>query len=270
VEAAAATIERALGPITCWVNNAMVSVFAPVKDLRPEEIRRVTEVTYLGVVHGTLAALRRMRARDRGTIVQVGSTLAYRAIPIQAAYCGAKHAVRGFTDSLRCELMHDRSHVAITMVHLPAVDTPQFDWTCSRLPGELQPLGPIFSPELAADAIVWAARHRRRELHVGGSVASVIALNRVAPGLLDRYLARHAYDGQHTATPVDMDRPSNLWAPLPGDRGAHGRFGAQARHHSAQFWMATHRWAGVALAAAAAGVWTAVRRPPPADRMLNR
>ena len=275
VEAAAAEIERRLGPITVWVNNAMVSVFAPVKDLRPEEIRRVTEVTYLGVVHGTLAALRRMRPRDQGTIVQIGSTLAYRAIPIQAAYCGAKHAVRGFTDALRCELMHERSAITLTMVHLPAIDTPQFDWTLSRLPGELQPLPPIFAPELAAEAIVWAARHRRRELRVGGSVASVIAANKLAPGVIDRYLAHNAYDGQHTATPADANRPSNLWAPLPGDRGAHGRFGALAQRHSLQFWMTTHRWVPAVLAATATagGLWMAagaVRSRRSSDRPDGR
>jgi short-subunit dehydrogenase len=260
VEAAAAEIERTLGPITIWVNNAMASVFAPVKDLRPEEIKRVTEVTYLGVVYGTMAALRRMRLRNRGTIVQVGSTLAHRAIPIQAAYCAAKHAVRGFTDALRCELMHERSRVTLAMVHLPALDTPQFDWTLSRLPGEPQPLSPIFAPELAADAIMWAVRHPRRELHVGGSVASVIWANKFAQALLDRYLARVAYDGQHTGTPTDANRPFNLWEPIPGDHGAHGRFGRQARRHSFQLWVTTHRRGTLALAAAAAGLWAAAQR----------
>jgi NAD(P)-dependent dehydrogenase (short-subunit alcohol dehydrogenase family) len=259
VEAAAAEIERTLGPITIWVNNAMASVFAPVKDLRPEEIERVTDVTYLGVVYGTLSALRRMRTRNHGSIVQVGSTLAYRAIPIQAAYCAAKHAVRGFTDSLRCELMHEGSKVNLAMVHLPAVDTPQFDWALNRLPGEPRPLPPIFAPELAADAIVWAARHRRRELHVGGPVASDIWANKLSPHLLDAYLSRAAYEGQHTDTAADPDRPSNLWEPVPGDHGAHGRFSDRARHQSLQFWVTTHRRL-LATAAATIGVSAAMWR----------
>jgi short-subunit dehydrogenase len=260
VEAAAAEIERALGPITVWINNAMASVFSPVKDLQPEEIKRVTDVTYLGAVYGTLAALRRMRPRDHGTIVQVGSTLAYRAIPIQAAYCAAKHALRGFTDALRCELLHEHSHVHLAMVHLPALDTPQFDWVMSRLPGLPQPVPPIFEPELAARAIFWAARHRRRELHVGGSVASVIWANKLAPAVLDRYLARTAYDGQHSTEPADPARATNLWAPVPGDHGAHGRFGARTKRYSVQFWATTHRPAMLGLAVACAALWRATRR----------
>jgi NAD(P)-dependent dehydrogenase (short-subunit alcohol dehydrogenase family) len=252
IDAAAGEIERTLGPITIWVNNAMASVFSPVKDLEASEIKRVTEVTYLGVVHGTLAALTRMLPRDRGVIVQVGSTLAYRGIPIQAAYCAAKHAVRGFTDSLRCELIHDRSGVRVAMVHLPALDTPQFDWVESRLPGEPQPLSPIFDPDVAARAIELATRDPRRELYVTGSVASAIWANKIAPGLLDRYLARKAYSGQHTATPPDPSRRSNLWQPVPGDRGARGRFAGRAHHHSAQLWLTSHRRIGLAVAALAA------------------
>lgn len=255
IEAAAAEIEATLGPITIWVNNAMASAFSPIKELHADEIRRITEVTYLGVVHGTLAALRRMLPRDRGVIVQVGSTLAYRAIPLQAPYCAAKHAVRGFTDALRCELIHDRSGVHVTMVHLPALDTPQFDWVLNRLHGRPQPLAPIFAPELAADAIAWAARHRRREVYVGGAVAAAIRANEIAPGFLDRYLARAAYSGQHTAEPPDPNRPFNLWKPVAGDPGAHGRFGARARRHSVQFWGTAHRWLMLPLAVIGATLW---------------
>jgi short-subunit dehydrogenase len=214
IEAAAAEIEATLGPITIWVNNAMASVFSPVKELHAEEIRRVTEVTYLGVVHGTLSALLRMLPRDRGVIVQVGSTLAYRAIPLQAPYCAAKHAVRGFTDSLRCELIHDHSGVHITMVHLPALDTPQFDWVLNRLPGRPKPLPPIFAPELAAAAIVWAARHRRREVYVGGSVAAAIHANKIAPRILDRYLAHAACTVNTPQRPqnrIDRSTCGNQW-----------------------------------------------------------
>src|SRR5947207_4437121 len=189
VEAAAERIERELGAIDVWVNNAMVSVFSPVHQLQADEVKRVTDVTYLGVVYGTLAALKRMLPRDRGAIVQVGSALAYRGIPLQAAYCGAKHAIQGFTESLRCELLHDHSHVHVTMVQLPAMNTPQFDWVKSRLPREPQPVPPIFEPEIAADAIVWAAAHRRRELSVGGPTAAAIWSDKVASPLLHRYLA---------------------------------------------------------------------------------
>src|SRR5437870_5031906 len=183
VEEAAGRVEEAFGPINIWVHNAMVSVFSPVKEMNAEEFHRVTDVTYLGVVNGTLAALRRMLPRDRGSIVQVGSALAYRGIPLQAAYCGAKHAIQGFTESLRCELLHDRSQVRVTMVQLPAMNTPQFDWVKSRLPREPQPVPPIYEPELAADAIVWAASHSRRELSVGGSTAVAIGTNKIAAGL---------------------------------------------------------------------------------------
>jgi short-subunit dehydrogenase len=259
VEEAASVVESSLGPIDVWVNNAMASVFAPVVALSAAEITRVTEVTYLGVVHGTLAALRRMLPRDRGVIVQVGSTLAYRAIPIQSAYCAAKHAVRGFTDALRSELLHDRSRVHVTMVHLPALDTPQFDWVLSRVPGRPQPLPPIFAPELAARAIHWAVRHRRRELLVTGPVAFAIWLNKIAPGALDWYLARTAYEGQHTGEPAPVDSLSNLWAPAPGNQAVHGRFGDRAHHRSLQFWMTTHRLSAVLVALAGATAWTVTR-----------
>jgi NAD(P)-dependent dehydrogenase (short-subunit alcohol dehydrogenase family) len=260
VENAAAQVEEELGPIDVWVNNAMLSVFAPVKELEPDEIRRVTETTYLGTVYGTMAALARMLPRNRGVIVQVGSALAYRAIPLQAAYCGAKHAIEGFTESLRCELLHDESDVRVTMVQLPALNTPHFEVVRSRLPRHPKPVPPIFQPELAARAIVWAAEHPRRELWVGGSTVKAVIANRLAPGLLDRYLARTGYDAQQTDEAVDPDRPDNLEDPLPGDRGAHGIFGAEAREHSFQLLTAQNRRgltvAGVALAAA---VW-ALRR----------
>jgi NAD(P)-dependent dehydrogenase (short-subunit alcohol dehydrogenase family) len=260
VEAAADRVERELGPIDVWVNNAMVSVFSPVKDLRPDEVKRVTDVTYLGVVYGTLAALKRMLPRDSGAIVQVGSALAYRGIPLQAAYCGAKHAVQGFTESLRCELLHDGSHVHVAMVQLPALNTPQFDWVRSRLPREPQPVPPIYAPEIAADAIVWAAAHRRRELSVGAPTTAAIWSNKVASGLLDRYLARTGYDSQQTDQPADPDRPDNLWAPVPGDHGAHGRFGARSISASPQTWANEHLALSVGLAVGgAAMVWSARR-----------
>ena len=249
VEAAAAQVEAEFGPIDIWVNNAMASVFSPVKETTAEEYRRVTEVTYLGYVHGTLAALKRMQPRDRGVIVQVGSALAYRSIPLQAAYCAAKHAVKGFTDSLRCELIHDGSHVKVTMVQLPALNTPQFGWVKSRLPRKPQPVPPIFQPEVAAEAIVWAAHHRRRELYVGWPTVMAIVGTKLAPGLLDRYLARTGYDGQQTDQPVDPNRIHNLWRAGPGNWGAHGEFDARSRRASSQLWATTHRPL-VALAAA--------------------
>ena len=248
VEAAADRIERELGPIDIWVNNAMVSVFSPVKELTPDEVRRVTEVTYLGVVYGTLAALKRMLPRDRGSIVQVGSALAYRGIPLQAAYCGAKHAIKGFTESLRCELLHDGSGVHVSMVHLPAMNTPQFDWVKSRLPREPQPVPPIYEPEIAADAIVWASSQRRREISVGGTTVAVIWANKIASGVLDRYLARTGYDSQQTDQPVAPNRRDNLWEPVPGDHGAHGRFASRSSDFSVQAWINEHLTAVAAAA----------------------
>ena len=260
VEAAAERVERELGPIDVWVNNAMVSVFSPVKELQADEVKRVTDVTYLGVVYGTLAALKRMLPRDRGAIVQVGSALAYRGIPLQAAYCGAKHAIQGFTESLRCELLHDQSCVHVAMVQLPAMNTPQFDWVKSRMPREPQPVPPIYEPEIAAQAIVWAASHRRRELSVGGSTVAAIVGNKIASGLLDRYLAKTGYDSQQTDQPADPDRPDNLWAPLHGDHGAHGRFGARSTTSSPQTWANEHLAITLGLAVGgAAMMWSASR-----------
>lgn len=247
VEAAAARVEAELGPIEVWVNNAMVSVFSPVKEMQHEEYRRVTEVTYLGAVFGTCAALKRMLARNRGTIIQVGSALAERSIPLQSAYCGAKHALRGFTDSLRCELIHDRSKVHLTMVQLPALNTPQFAWVKSRLPRKPQPVPPIFQPEVAADAIVWAALHRRRELYVGFPTVQAMWGNKFIAGLLDHYLARTGYASQQTDESEDPGRPDNLWQSVPGPFGAHGSFDSRAHPASCEVWMAERKWWGAAL-----------------------
>ncbi len=252
VEAAAGEVERQLGPIDVWVNNAMLSVFSPVAQMRADEYRRVTEVTYLGYVHGTLSALRRMLPRDRGVIIQVGSALAYRGIPLQSAYCAAKHAIQGFCDSLRCELIHDGSRVRLTMVQMPAMNTPQFSWVKSRLPRKGQPVPPIFQPEVAARAIVWAAFHDRREIAVGWPTVEAIVGNKVAPGWLDHYLARHGYDAQMTDEPEDPDRPDNLWHPVERDHGAHGTFDSRSRNGSWQLWLdLNRRWFAVAGAAVA-------------------
>jgi NAD(P)-dependent dehydrogenase (short-subunit alcohol dehydrogenase family) len=260
VEEAADQVERRLGPIDVWVNNAMTSVFAPFWDVAADEFRRVTEVTYLGFVNGTMAALKRMRPRDRGVIVQVGSALAYRAIPLQSAYCGAKHAVKGFTGSVRCELLHEHSGVEVVMVQLPALNTPQFDWILSRLPRRPQPVPPIYQPEVAARAIVWASHHPRREVWVGGTTVATILANRVVPGLLDRYLARTGFRSQQTDEPADRDRPANLWRPVDEDHGAHGAFDRRSHGASVQLWATTHkRWLTVAGAAAVGLALTARR-----------
>jgi len=255
VEAAAQAIEEYFGPIDVWVNNAMVSVFSPVKEMTPEEFKRVTEVTYLGFVYGTMAALKRMLPRDHGVIVQVGSALAYRGIPLQAAYCAAKHAIQGFHDSLRSELLHDGSKVRVTMVQLPALNTPQFRWVKSRLPHKAQPVPPIFQPEVAAQAIVYAAEHGRREIYVGWPTVKTIVGDKIVSNLLDRYLAKNGYTAQQTNEPADSNRPYNLWEPVDDaeDHGAHGVFDNRARSWSPQLWANTHR--GL-LAAAAAGLLT--------------
>jgi NAD(P)-dependent dehydrogenase (short-subunit alcohol dehydrogenase family) len=264
LQRAAEAVERRFGPIDVWVNNAMVSVFAPFDQIAPDEFRRVTDVTYHGFVNGTRVALARMRPRDHGTIVQVGSALAYRGIPLQSAYCGAKHAIRGFTDSVRCELLHERSKVRITMVQLPALNTPQFDWVLARLPRRPQPVAPIYQPEVAARAIVHAAFHPRRELWVGGSTVATILANRVAPGLLDRYLGRTGYDAQQTDEPLEPVRATNLWQPVPGDHGAHGAFDARAHGRSWASWISRHRrwvvWAGLTPTAATGGALVRRRR----------
>lgn len=247
VQAAADDIEAELGPIDVWVNNAMVTILSPVSEMTAEEYRRVTEVTYLGQVHGTLAALKHMRPRNRGTIVQVGSALAYRAIPLQSAYCAAKFACRGFTDALRVELMHENSAVHVTSVHLSAFNTPQFDWARNRLPRRAQPVPPIFQPEVAAQGIVWAAYQRRREVNVGFPAVKTIWGNKFAPWVADQVLESDGYQGQQTDTPI-ADRPDNLFQPVNRDMGSHGRFDSSARSHSKQLWATMHR---KSLAAAA-------------------
>jgi NAD(P)-dependent dehydrogenase (short-subunit alcohol dehydrogenase family) len=260
VFAAAERVEAELGPIDVWVNVAFSSIFAPFDEIKPEEFRRATEVTYLGYVWGTMAALQHMKPRDRGAIVHVGSALAYRGIPLQTAYCGAKHAIQGFHESLRCELLHEKSGVSVTMVQLPAVNTPQFSWLRSRLPKKAQPVPPIYQPELAARAIVHAAEHpRRREYWVGSTTAATIAANAVAPGLLDRYLGRTGFDSQQRKQPQDSDAPDNLFHPADAqdghDFGAHGDFDDQAHATDPQLWASQHHGA---VAAAAGGVLAGV------------
>jgi NAD(P)-dependent dehydrogenase (short-subunit alcohol dehydrogenase family) len=250
VEAAAVAVEKEFGPIDIWINNAMASVFSPFLQMTPEEFKRVTEVTYLGYVWGTMAALKRMHPRDRGVIVQVGSALAYRGIPLQSAYCGAKHAIQGLTDSLRSELLHDGSKVKMCMVQMPALNTPQFGWVRSRLPRKAQPVPPIFQPEVAAEAIVFAATHNRREIYVGFPTVKAIVGNKIAPGFADKYLAKTGYDSQQTEESADPNRQDNLMAPLPGDHGAHGAFDDRAKSFSPQFGATKHR--GSLLAAGAA------------------
>ncbi|MGE5828529.1 MAG: SDR family oxidoreductase [Micromonosporaceae bacterium] len=263
VEAAAEVVEREFGPIDVWVNVASTSVFAPFTAIGAEEFRRVTDVTYHGYVFGTAAALRRMLPRNRGTIVQVGSALAYRGIPLQSAYCGAKHAIQGFHESLRCELLHSGSQVRTTMVQLPAVNTPQFRWVLSRVPRKAQPVAPIYQPEVAARAIVYAADHpRRREYWVGGSTVATLIANAIAPGALDRYLARTGFDSQQVDQDRDPHQPANLWHPVdraPGrDWGAHGAFDERSSRRSWQLWASQHHGlvvaAGAAMLGAAAGL----------------
>ena len=260
VEAAAARTEEVFGPIDVWVNVAFTSVFAQFTDIAPEEYKRVTEVNYLGYVYATKAALKRMLPRDSGTIVQVGSALAYRGIPLQTAYCGSKHAIQGFHEALRCELMHNKSSVHVTMVQMPAVNTPQFDWVLSRLPKPAQPVPPIYQPELAARGVLYAADHpKRREYWVGGSTMGTLIANAVAPGLLDRYLARTGFSSQQVDRPLPPDDPTNLWEPADGTTGrdytAHGSFDARSTDRSAQLWASQHH--GTLAAAAGAGLLAA-------------
>jgi short-subunit dehydrogenase len=241
LEAAAEQVEKEFGPIDIWVNNAMTSVFSPIKEMTADDFKRVTEVTYLGYVYGTLAALKRMLPRDRGTIVHVGSALAYRSIPLQAAYCASKHAVLGFFASLRTELLHDHSNVHTTMVQMPALNTPQFGWVKSRLARKAQPVPPIFQPEVAARAIYYAAHHpRRREYYAGWSTVKAIFGNKLAPSLADEYLARTGYDAQQYDGPEDPQRANNLYEPVAGDHGAHGDFDNRAHAHSLELWAETH------------------------------
>jgi short-subunit dehydrogenase len=251
VEAATEQVERELGPIDIWMNNAMASVFSPIKQMTAEEFKRVTEVTYLGYVYGTLSALKRMLPRDRGTIVHVGSALAYRSIPLQAAYCASKHAVLGFFASLRTELLHDHSNVHTTMVQMPALNTPQFGWVKSRLPRKAQPVPPIYQPEVAARAIYYAAHHpERREYYAGWSAVKAIFGNKLVPSLADHYLARTGYESQQYDGFEDPNRPNNLYEPVAGDHGAHGDFDDRAQSGSLELWAETH----VKLLAIAAGI----------------
>ncbi|HZU23351.1 MAG TPA: SDR family oxidoreductase [Terriglobales bacterium] len=272
VEAAAAAVEKKLGPIDIWVNDAMASVFSPVKEMKPEEYERVTAVTYLGAVYGSLAALKRMLPRDRGVIVQVGSALAYRSIPLQSAYCAAKHAMLGFTASLRCELLHDKSNVKVTMLQMPALNTPQFGWVKSRLKHKAQPVPPIFQPEVAARAIYYAAHHPRREFYVGWSAAKAILGNKVIPSSLDHYLANYGYSSQQLPEPEDPNRPNNLWKPVAGDHGAHGTFDDRAHERSEFVWADVNRdWLAVAaLAGAGAAAWLAARKRKNSEEELRR
>ncbi len=271
VEAAAAKVEEHFGPIDVWINDAMASVFSPVKEMQADEYKRVTEVTYLGYVYGTLAALKRMLPRDRGTIIQIGSALAYRSIPLQSAYCAAKHAIVGFTDSLRCELHHDRSNVKLTAVHMPAMNTVQFDWVKSRLPRKPQPVPPIYEPEICAEAVWHAAQasNPRREYWIGLPTLEAIVGQKFIPGLLDRYLGRTGYDAQQYDGHDDPNRPNNLWNYVPGRHRTHGDFDARAKHASIEVWLDFHRsW--ILAGAAAAGFLTAIfAKKKPRRRLLR-
>jgi NAD(P)-dependent dehydrogenase (short-subunit alcohol dehydrogenase family) len=268
LDAAATRIEDEFGPIDVWINVGFSSVFAPFAEISPEEFSRVTDVTYLGFVYGTMVALARMKPRDNGTIVQVGSALAERSIPLQSAYCGAKHAILGFTSSLRCELLHDRSNVRVTVVQMPAVNTPQFSWVRSKLPKQPQPVPPIYQPEVAARGVAYAADHPKRRMYwVGGTTAATLVANRIAPALLDRYLAKTGYKSQQTDQPPGQDRADNLYRPAdapPGDDyGAHGEFTEKAHDRSLQLWMSQHAGpvsAAVAGAAMAGAVIVTFRR----------
>ncbi len=241
VEHAAEEVERKLGPIDVWVNDAMVTIFAPVHEIKPDEFRRATEVTYLGTVYGTMAALRRMRQRGKGSIVQVGSALAYRAIPLQATYCGSKFAIRGFTDSLRTELMHDKINISLCMVQLPAVNTPQFDWALTKMPQKAMPVPPIYQPEVVGRAVVFAAFHPRREIWLGGPSWMAILGNKIAPSFADWYLARNGFKSQQRDEPTGANPPSNLFETVPGHQGAHGSFDQQASNWTSTLWFTENR-----------------------------
>lgn len=262
VERAADLVERTFGPIDVWINGAMATLFGPFLAVTPEEYRRATEVTYLGFVNGTRAALARMKPRDRGLILQIGSALAYRSIPLQAVYCGAKHAIVGFTDSLRSELLHDGSGVKLTVVHLPGINTPQFEWSRNKLGERPQPVPPIYQPAVAAEAIRYAVHHPRRELWLGWATAKTILGQRVAPGLLDRLLAGQGYRGQLTGE-KEHARPDNLFSPVEGRFGARGRFNGRARDGSGELWLVEHRRELALAGAAAFGLlagWLLARR----------
>lgn len=247
VEAAAVKAEETFGPIDIWVNNAMNSVFAPMKNIAPAEFKRVIDVTLMGQVYGTMSALKRMLPRDKGTIILIGSALAYRGIPLQSAYCSAKHGIQGFFDSLRSELIHDDSKIKLTMIELPAMNTTQFGWVKSRLPNKPKPMGKVYEPEVAARAVIFAASagHKRRTIWVGFPTFESIIGNKIWPAYLDHYLARTGYKGQQTNEPVDPDRKNNLWEPVPEDRGAYGGFEKVATNRSSLLWISMHRQAAV-------------------------
>ncbi len=261
INQAADQVEERFGPIDIWVNNAMTTIFAPFVEIEPGEYRRATEVTYLGAVWGTMAALRKMKPRNYGTIVQVGSALAYRSIPLQAAYCGAKHAIMGFTDTLRTELIHDRSHVHLTMVQMPALNTPQFDWCRNRMPRHPAPMPPIYNPEVGARAVYWAAHHRRREVRVGLPTFATIMGNKIAPSLFDLFLGRTGYSAQQTGQPVDPQRPDNLMTPVQGDYAAHGSFDDRALDRDPATWLGMHPGAAAILLAALPIAYYVLRMP---------
>ena len=266
VEAAASKVEETFGPIDIWVNNAMASVFSPFKEMTPQEFKRVTEVAYLGFVYGTMSALHRMLPRDKGHIIQIGSALAYRSIPLQSAYCGAKHGIMGFTDSIRCELIHDKSNVKISMAQLPAVNTPQFSWVKSRLPDRAQPVPPIYQPEVIGNAVSWLVDHPRRELFIGLSSVIAIQGNKIAPAYADQYLGKTGYKSQQTGQRADPNSPNNLWEPVDAtqDHGAHGTFDARANSRSWQLWADMHTGtlalAGIGLASAVGAGVALLRR----------
>jgi short-subunit dehydrogenase len=267
VEAAAERVERELGPIDVWINNAMVSMYSPFIEMTPEEFRHIVDVTFLGTVHGTRSALARMRPRDKGVIVQVGSALAFRSIPLQSAYCASKHAIQGFTESLRSELIHEGSRVWVCAVNMPALNTTQFTWTKNKLPRKARPTGTIYQPEVAADAILFAAEHQRRELMVGYTTLLATVGEKIIPGWLDRYLAKTAWDGAMLPEPVDPAHKDNFWSPLSGDHGAHGEFDRLARTRSVELWASKHRAALLGGVLAVGGVlagalWSRSRRSP--------
>lgn len=253
VDAAAEAVEKHFGPIDVWINNAMVSMYAPFMQIEPDEFRHIVEVTFLGQVHGTQSALRRMLPRDGGVIIQVGSALAYRSIPLQSAYCASKHAIEGFTESVRSELIHMKSKVRISMVNLPGVNTTQFEWTKNRMPHKPRPTGPIFQPEVAADAIVWAIDHDRRQIEVGWPTVEAVVGEKFIPGTLDHYLAHAAWEGAQLPESADPNRPDNFWEPLPGDHGSHGPFDDQAHKRSVQLWATKHRTLLATVAGAGLG-----------------
>jgi short-subunit dehydrogenase len=253
VEAAAKAVEEHFGPIDVWINDAMVSMYSPFMKMAPEEFKHIVEVTFLGQVYGTQCALKRMLPRDQGVIIQVGSALAYRSIPLQSAYCASKHAIEGFTESVRTELIHMNSNVRISMVNLPGVNTTQFDWTKNRMPHKPRPTGPIFQPEVAAEAVVWTIDHDRRQVNVGWPTVEAVVGEKFIAGPLDHYLSEAAWQGAQLPEPADPNHKDNFWEPLPGDHGSHGPFDAQAREHSSQLWLTQNRGALATLAAVGIG-----------------